>query len=324
MYILVRYPAPTRGATREQSATQTQVKARKQAHLDSMKRAEAWRRLSPHERYLAARDQPQWKETPSIPLAALFGDTDEIKVLIAAGENPESSAADGVTGLMYLARFGNLDAVQFILDAGANVNKRDNERGATALIYAAEGAHTEIVKLLLGHHADPQITFASGHTFLHAAVAGHALEIVEIALAARLDVNAKSGDGLTPLHFAAWSRSPQLLKLLIDHGADVNAKTTWGMTALIAVTTDDQSFRPAHAECTALLLEHGADVNAQDREGLTPLMGAAFYGDLEVVKYLRQHGAKPDIVDEEGRTATNLAQTSGNLDIVSFLTSPKG
>jgi ankyrin repeat protein len=50
-------------------------------------------------------------------------------------------------------------------------------------------------------------------------------------------------------------------------------------------------------------------------------MGAAFYGDLEVVRYLRQHGAKLDIVDARGRTAASQAQTSGKLDIASFLMS---
>jgi hypothetical protein len=52
------------------------------------------------------------------------------------------------------------------------------------------------------------------------------------------------------------------------------------LTALIAVTTDDQSFQSAQAECTALLVEYVADVNVQDGEGSTPLMGAAFYGEL--------------------------------------------
>jgi ankyrin repeat protein len=261
------------------------VKAHKQAQLDAIKRVDAWKALSPHERYLSALGQENWKHIPDLPLAALFQDTETIKVLIEGGEDVESCATDGVTALMYSARLGELDVVRLLVNAGASVNKQDNQRGATALIYAAGGGHTEIVKLLLDSGADPQIRFASGSTFLHAAVAGHALDIVHFALDSGLEVNAESNDGLTPLHIAARSRSPRLLRLLINHGADVNAKTTWGLTALIAVTTDDDSFRPAHAECTALLIEHGADVNVQDGEGSTPLMGAAFYGDLEVVKY---------------------------------------
>lgn len=291
------------------------VKARKQAQLDAVRRAEAWSKLSSHERYQLARSQ-EWENTPSLPLAAVFRDTETIKAMIAEGENPESSAADGVTALMYSARFGELDVVHLLFNAGANVNQRDNERGATALICAAENAH---VTLLLSRGADPQVKRTSGHTFLHGAVGGHASEIIEIALAAGLDVNARTEDGLTLLRIAAWSRSPRILKTLIEHGADINAQTNWGSTALIAVTADDQSFRPAHAECTALLVERGADVNAQDAEGNTPLMGEAWYGDLQVVKYLKEHEAKLDITNARGHTAASKALTAGNMDIAEFL-----
>ena len=296
-------------------------KARKRAEVEAIKQRDAWLALSPHERYLTARAEENWKHMPDLPLAALFKDTETIKELIAAGEDTESCATDGVTALMYSAALGELDVVRRLLDAGASVNRQDNERGATPLIYAAEKGHTEIVKLLLNSRADTRIKLFSGRTFLHAAVGGHALELAQIALDSGLDVNSKTDKGLTPLHVAARSRSPRMLKLLIEQGADVNARTVSGLTALIAVTTDDDSFRPAHPECAALLVEHGADVNAQDSEGSTPLMGAAFYGDLEVVRYLRQQGAKLDIVDTRGRTAANQAQTSGKLDIARFLMS---
>lgn len=294
-------------------------RAEERAEVEAIKRHDAWLALSPHERYLTARGEENWKHIPDLPLAAVFKDIETIKELIAAGEDTESCATDGVTALMYSAQFGELDAIRLLLDAGASVNKQDNKRGATPLIYAAEQGHTEIVKVLLNSGADTRIKLLSGGTFLHAAVGGHAMEIVQIALATALDVNAKSDDGLTPLHFAAWSRSLRMLKLLIQHGADVNVKTTWGLTPLIAVTTDDQAFQPANAECTALLVEHGADVNAQDTEGSTPMMGAAFYGGLAVVRYLRQHGARVDVVDARGRTAASMALEAGHADIAKFL-----
>ena len=206
------------------------VKARKQAQLDAIKRVDARRALSPHERYLSARGEENWNHIPDLPLAALCRDTETIRELTEAREDVESRATDGVTALMYSARFGELDAVRLLVNAGASVNKRDNQRGATPLIYAAENGHTEIVNLLLNNGADPQIKLASDSTFLHAAVGGHALDIVHFALDAGLEVNAKSDDGFTPLHIAAWLRSPRLLRLLIDHGADVNAKTIWGLT----------------------------------------------------------------------------------------------
>src|SRR5580704_4948307 len=146
------------------------VKARKRAQRDATKRFDAWRALSPHERYLTARGWNDWKHIPDLPLAALFQDTETMKALIEAGGDVESCSNDGVTALMYSARFGELDTVRLLVDAGAGVNKQDNQRGAAPLIYAAENGHTAIVKLLLDSGADPRIKLASGWTFLHAAV----------------------------------------------------------------------------------------------------------------------------------------------------------
>jgi len=50
--------------------------------------------------------------------------------------------------LVLAAWKGNSKAVAKLLAAGANVNERDSY-GRTALIYAANGGHTEIVKNLL-------------------------------------------------------------------------------------------------------------------------------------------------------------------------------
>src|ERR1700732_2378798 len=97
------------------------VKAREQAQLDAIKRVEAWKVLSPHERYLSTRGQENWKHIPNLPLAALFQDTETIKALIEGGEDVESCANDRVTALMCSARFGELDAVRLLVDAGASV-----------------------------------------------------------------------------------------------------------------------------------------------------------------------------------------------------------
>jgi hypothetical protein len=66
------------------------VKARKQAQLDAIKRVDGWRALSPHERYLSARGQENWKHIPDLTLGALFQDTETIRALIEAGEDVES------------------------------------------------------------------------------------------------------------------------------------------------------------------------------------------------------------------------------------------
>lgn len=89
------------------------VKGRKRAELDATKRAEAWRALSAHERNLSARGQENWKHIPALPLAAAFQDADTIKALIAARENLESCATDGVTE-RFLASHQSLNDDSFV------------------------------------------------------------------------------------------------------------------------------------------------------------------------------------------------------------------
>jgi ankyrin repeat protein len=290
----------------------------RQTHLNT-KEIDDYNRLSPHERFLVCRAREPFRDIPSLPLAASLGDVETVKALISSGENPDSSANDGLTGLMHSARFGNVEIVRLLLGAGASVHSRDIRRAATPLICAAENGEEEIVNLLLDAGADRNIKTNVRMTFLHAAVAGHNLQVMKTALASEPNVDVQTDHGSAPLHFAAWSRDLNILRLLIEHGADVNLSAVDGSTALIAVTTDDNSFQLADLECTKLLVEHGADVNAQDKEGRTPLMGASFYGELAVVKFLREHGARVETTDARGRTAATHALTAGNSDIVEFL-----
>ena len=60
--------------------------------------------------------------------------------------------------MMLAVSHGRLDMVRMLMEAGADVNMRD-EDGSTALMCASEHGHAEIVKLLLAHpDVDPTLT----------------------------------------------------------------------------------------------------------------------------------------------------------------------
>ncbi|KAF9208482.1 hypothetical protein BGZ49_008667 [Haplosporangium sp. Z 27] len=70
---------------------------------------------------------------------------------------------DGSTPLIYASCFGQTAAVFMLLDAGALVDERD-QFGWTALVWATNNKHEDIVRLLLDHGASPTARTAKGRT----------------------------------------------------------------------------------------------------------------------------------------------------------------
>lgn len=111
-----------------------------------------------------------------ISLALIRSDTHRavVKRLFGLADVNMRASQHGQTALMLAVSHGRLDMVQLLLEAGADVNIRD-EDGSTALMCAAEHGHMEIVKLLM-HHPDINLaaTDNDGLTALSVAMeAGH-------------------------------------------------------------------------------------------------------------------------------------------------------
>jgi ankyrin repeat protein len=89
-----------------------------------------------------------------LAMASLYGNAALIDRLIKAGADAKVKGPNGETMLMLAARNGNPQAVQVLLEAGAEVNARETIRGTTALMWAIEQKHPEAVKVLLAGGAD--------------------------------------------------------------------------------------------------------------------------------------------------------------------------
>ena len=92
---------------------------------------------------------------------------------------------------------GHLEAVKWLLDHGAELNRQGNSWGA--LHYAVFNGHQELANYLIARGAE---------------------------------VNAPSPNGSTPLMLAAREGREDLTKALLESGADPKSKNDWGDTAL--------------------------------------------------------------------------------------------
>ena len=139
--------------------------------------------------------------------AAQRGEVSRLKdILESHPQLANRENADGLTLLGYAAHFGNKDAVQILLNYGADVNAVSHSR----------------------------ISYIPSNTALHAAIAGERnADVIRLLLTHKAQTNIFDSNGHTCLHTAAFhDDNLEIIRLLIEHGANVNAKIDGGETAL--------------------------------------------------------------------------------------------
>lgn len=117
-------------------------------------------KLDPGTKVEAVVDKPK----TNIQAAVVSGNLEVVRKHIAAGTDiNEKDAMSGSTPLISAASFGKNDIAKVLIDAGADLNLRNND-GATALHVAAFFARVEIVQLLIDAGGDKTIKNNFGAT----------------------------------------------------------------------------------------------------------------------------------------------------------------
>ena len=83
------------------------------------------------------------------------------------------------TALMFAARYNTAEAVEILINAGANLNSQDIY-GNTALIYAASFNTDDVVKVLIDGGSDIEIKNIAGYKALDYAKQNYRLEDSEV------------------------------------------------------------------------------------------------------------------------------------------------
>ncbi|RYP18333.1 hypothetical protein DL767_009853 [Monosporascus sp. MG133] len=206
----------------------------------------------------------------------------------------------GRTALVLAAKYGHTAVVQLLLESGGNIAAADSG-GWTALHFAARFGNESTVRLLVENHADMEARGKNGRTALSlAAEYGH-VAVVQLLLDMGTDITAKDDEGWTALHYASRQANETLVRILIDNGEDITGKCEGGWTALhIAARFGNES-------TVRLLVENHADMEARGKNGRTALSLAAEYGHVAVVQLLLDMGTDITAKDEECWTAFHYA-----------------
>lgn len=214
---------------------------------------------------------------------------------------------DGATSLIHAVRVGSREAVELLLDYGANIHTTDHMEGS-ALHSAVAGGYTELVRDLIRRGADVNARHRGGapYAVLDAVHFGYS-ETLEALLegGARL-LDATTDDGYTALHLAAYEGHLGLLRLLLkkDLSLDINTRSLHGSTPLIIATG------AGRFDAVRMLLDHGANASTSDYAGLTPLHWAVNRNRPRIVRMLLEHGADPLAESADGHDAVLIAHMS--------------
>ena len=126
--------------------------------------------------------------------AAADRDNDAVTVLTAEGADPS-------TALIMALQRGRVDAVQPLLDNGADPSSKD-ETGTPAVVVAAKLGQTESVRALTGGVSTLDDVDADNRTALMWAVENGYPEIVNLLIEAGADVDVEDANGRTALVLA--------------------------------------------------------------------------------------------------------------------------
>lgn len=192
---------------------------------------------------------------------------------------------------------GNIEDMTKILDLGVNVNSVDN-KGKTALLFAAWHHRLEAVQLLISRGADVNAKSIYGDT-------------------AMSEVTGRGPFG--PIR----EDSVKIMSILLHHGADVNHHPDVGFTPLMnTVSIEKNSFTlPCQLAACNLFIHSGARINDQMHmfHNRTALHHAVAYQNAPVLTLLLHAGAAMDITDKNGETPIQFAARSGFTEGVRIL-----
>ncbi|MDA3809408.1 MAG: ankyrin repeat domain-containing protein [Spirochaetaceae bacterium] len=257
---------------------------------------------------------------------------------IITEKNIDTLNSSGNTILHIAAKKGLGTLVDFLIEKGANVNKRNSD-GDLALDISLENKsdieYAKVSEALISagssrskytdfsyiytvfQLSDYNIRDEYGKTPLHkASELGHE-GFVKLFLAndANLDIRDKPGN--TALHEAVRSGYINIVRLLLEKGADVNAEDFNENTPLHVSLSVEKN-----TDIAKLLIEKGADINSKNSFGNTPLhLTVSLQETKDMAQILIDNGAYIDSRNKSGNTPLMLAVEKEHKEIAQLLLS---
>ncbi|MEO5933507.1 MAG: ankyrin repeat domain-containing protein [Duganella sp.] len=153
--------------------------------------------------------------------AAQLDNVSGVKKVLSRGLNPNVRDPNGETGLIVAMRYEAVKVGTLLMDQPAIDLEAKAPNGNTALMMAAFRQNKAVVLDMIKRGAQVN---QKGWTALHYAAAAGSVEIASILLEQHAYIDAESPSGMTPLMMAAREGQEQVVELLLKEGADATLK----------------------------------------------------------------------------------------------------
>lgn len=181
--------------------------------------------------------------------AAWEGHLNVVKVLVNHGVWHDSRTADGNTQLALACHGDYLPVIEYLLGRGCNVNNKDKDQDS-AILYCSFNGNEAAVKMLIDHHADPDVRNSHQTTALWNAVYKRNWPMLRLLLEENVTLNVASrgidqhsvsdqGDPIyptprTPIQVALFRNFKEVIPILVEASSDLRHETwmkTWRFSA---------------------------------------------------------------------------------------------
>ncbi|CAF0983219.1 unnamed protein product [Adineta ricciae] len=302
-------------------------------------------------------DQQDDLSTP-VHLAASQGSIEILKLMFNSQADLKLKVMrmtdiQGMTPLHKAAMGDHVDVIEYLLEAGADIDARDVSK-RTPLLVAALKSSVQAVCFLLKQNASLIYRDDTDRNLLHFAIIQNLpIETIGSILFTRENFRTlfdqRDTDGFYPIHYASREGQVNVLTTLIQHGAEINKKTNQRQSSLhfaaeygryntcrqlldtpgfkrILNEPDKLGQTPLHLCCqnghtrvVQLLLHKGAQFT-KSYEGNSPLHEAAAHGHVSTMNVILQaHAHLINATNRLGMTPLHLAAAAGYVDGVDLL-----
>jgi len=291
-------------------------------------------------------------DEPALHEAAVKGDLQLVKRLLASGADPSSKMDRDYTPLHFAAAGNHYEVIDLLISKKAKVNATTSDLRNTPLHAAAQQGNYCAARALLRGGADLKKTNKLGNTpFLDAAMS-KSPDTIDLLLEYGADIDQRGYKNFTAVHMAAYAGNRDVVRYLMTLGADVTLQSENGHTPrdlasaqgsrVIAeelkypeiwrgnppprkdITLTEAVTRKNLSNVVSAV-HWGAEINKADVTGMTALGWAAQVGDTPIVRFLLDKGAD---VNQKSSSALGMrplhwAAKEGHLNIVYLLLEKK-